>query len=223
MHRNHRWQWKRTRANRFGLRRGRLALITLALAAFFVLPSGISAAGAYETQVFEEDFSGELTDQWKPYGSPRPVIVDCPDCHEKAFKNNGDANYRSGAVTKETFDYSNFLVIEMDYRVSGYNTNGCWVGNTTGLLTDYNYHDSLSPGFSVVFSESWAGAMCRSGDREGVVGYSYLTASGGRESVSVNPMNDFIGDWHRFSIWIDESNHVRFLVDGRSSSMGRSR
>jgi len=39
----------------------------------------------------------------------------------------------------------------------------------------------------------------------------------------VNPMNDFIGDWHRFSIWIDESNHVRFLVDGRSSSMGRSR
>jgi len=86
MHRNHRRQWRRTRANRFGLRRGRLALITLALAAFFVLPSGLTAAGAYETQVFEEDFSGELTDQWKPYGSPRPVIVDCPDCHEKALK-----------------------------------------------------------------------------------------------------------------------------------------
>jgi len=73
--------------------------------------------------VFHEDWSrGIDTVRWKHYGRPRATVVDIAS--SRAMRNNGDASFPSGVVTRQNFSMNGGLALE--WTQSTPLTGGVW-------------------------------------------------------------------------------------------------
>ncbi|MBU0983807.1 MAG: T9SS type A sorting domain-containing protein [candidate division Zixibacteria bacterium] len=191
------------------MRRALTLLITLSLLIAF-------GSSALATELFHDDFSGVLTDNWTPFGSPLATIRTDIGLPAPCFDNNGDANYNSGAFTHQTFDYTNGLVIECDMYVPS-NPSGCWTSNRMAICSDLTYSSTSSPGYAVWFTHQYSGAACW-GDpdpkNEGELGAGIITETGEQEGFHVERENSYLDAWHRFRIEIGADRRVAFYIDG---------
>ncbi len=92
-------------------------------------------------QILFEDTFDEGLEKWGLFGSPRPTIRTDVGNPAPCFDNKGDANYDSGAFSKERFDYSNGLIIECDMSVKDARYNGCWVSAHFGIASKVHSSD----------------------------------------------------------------------------------
>ena len=165
--------------------------------------------------LFEEDFTNtDLNDFWTPFGSPLPFVETNAGNPSPCFDNNGDSNYNSGALTQQTFDYSNGLVIEADMYVTS-NPDGCWIEATLGLARTLDYGNTTWPGTSVGISYSYSGDLCW-GDpnKEGCMSMSIVKPDGEIETFYEEYYNDYLDSWHTYKIVIDSNQYVTFFIDG---------
>jgi hypothetical protein len=162
--------------------------------------------------ILYDDFSGNLTTNWTPYGSPRPFIRTDMGNPAPSFDNNGDPMYDSGAISKMTFDYSGGLIMEAD-MYSDSDPAGCWVGANFGILKNYDYNDSKSAGYAVAFNLGYSGQLCNS-KAGGVVSCLILKDDGTKEEHILAHYEGYQRAWHHFKIVIDPARHVHFYIDG---------
>ena len=170
--------------------------------------------GAQEV-LFQDDFSGTLTDNWIPFGSPAATIRADVGNPAPAFDNNGDANYGSGALSIQNYDYSNGLVIETDMYVPS-TPDGCWVNGSFGLASSMNYGSTTWPNWSVRFSYGYSGALCWADPDpkdEGELNCLIVKPDGEIESLHLEFFNDYLDAWHRFKIEIGVDLYVKFFID----------
>jgi len=74
----------------------------------------VTVGEAETTTLLTEDWSVGIDRQWRPFGEPRPRLVQTTD--GPVFDVNGDANYMSGAYSRERFDVRQGLGVEFRAR-----------------------------------------------------------------------------------------------------------
>jgi len=186
------------------MRRGILLAVIIGVVAICTL--------AGDEDLFE-DFSGDLIDQWQPYGSPSPGISETMGNPAPSMYPNGDGSYDSGAISRSTFSFAAGLVLEADFYViegSGFDP-----GISFGLQNPTNRGlDRVGPGsdYSVLIRYAWDST----GGWQGNLAYHALGADGTyMVSFWDTHINQYLNGWHRFRIEITPSGYVRFSIDGQ--------
>lgn len=188
--------------------------------------------------IFSEDFSGDLTEKWdlvifnsaggsdndappttrSDYGNPPPC-----------FDNKGDSWCGNAIFSKQTFDYSNGLIIECDMWVKDARYEGCWVTPNFGIARElpgdgyyrgdgvYVDNDHCDPKYVVSVHYPVYGPACWADpDKQGHAGiwYKMYNESGEVESYFEFPADEGLEEWHTFKIYIRPDRHVEFYRDG---------
>jgi len=189
--------------------------------------------------VFSEDFGGNLTEKWDivifnsaggsdnddppttrdDYGNPPPC-----------FDNKGDSWCGNAIFSKQTFDYSNGLIIECDMWVKDARYEGCWVSPSFGIARElpgdgyyrddgvYIDNDHCDQKCVVSIDYVVYGPACwMDPDKQGHAGiwYRIYNESGGVESYFEFPADEGIEKWHTFRIYIRPDRYVEFYKDGK--------
>jgi hypothetical protein len=194
-----------------GPRRSLISSIQLSLLLAVLMPSG-TAAGEV---LMEEDFSGPLRDGWILYGEPLPMRCDSAGLPAPCFDNNGDTMYDSGALSRDSWDYSEGLVLECDMYVTS-NERGAWIAGTLGLAVaeDVEYgQDGISPVmirlcYNYLGEANWACPHL-----QGQLLADITLPDGSKDEFELVHLNDYMDEWHRFRIVIEEDLTVSFYVD----------
>jgi hypothetical protein len=165
------------------------------------------------TVCFEDKFTN--LDNWILFGSPLPQLVNTTGNPSPCFDNNGDASYNSGAISKNTFDYSNGLTIETDMYVPA-NPNGCWMEGMFGIAKSTNIGSTTWPGALIHYEYRYSGSLCWADTDpkdEGLLIINILTEDGSGESYSIPNLNDYLNAWHRYKIEVHNDRRVSFYID----------
>lgn len=171
--------------------------------------------------VFEDDFSNGF-DKWRKYGSPEPVIHSTIKNKINVFDNNGDPNYNSGVISKETVNFSGALIIESEVYLDISNMGGCWAGPSIGLTRASN-PTTGSTGFSgnvgINMTMHYEGDACWATPAE-KRRHSYFNLyvyaeDGNYESPTVHSLSadDYVNSWHKLKIEVTPANYVKFYAD----------
>ena len=167
--------------------------------------------GTVRQKIYEEDFSGVFSDFWTPFGSPEGKITTSRGNPAPSFNNNGDENYASGAYTNQMFNYSSGMEIVVDMYVK--NTAGwqCWISGSFGLSQNPT---ASGRSFRTVvrMTYSYAGDVCNNTTR-GTLGTRVLLEDGSTERFREENLNDYLGEWHQYRIFIRPDRHVEFYID----------
>lgn len=115
----------------------------------FTMPvTNVMITANYTTQpstyLFEETF--ENLDRWTLWGSPAPLLDTANGYPAPSFNNHGDASYDSGAISQQTFDFSNGLIVEADAYQDRF---GVWQSFVIGLAKKGSYGSSDGASMSV--------------------------------------------------------------------------
>jgi hypothetical protein len=162
---------------------------------------------------FEDNFTN--LENWTLFGSPLPQLVTTTGNPSPCFDNNGDANYNSGAISNQTFDYSNGLTIETDMYVPA-NPNGCWMEGMFGIARSTNIGSTTWPGAIIHYEYRYSGSLCSADPNpkdEGLLIMNILTEDGLGESYSIPNLNDYLNAWHRYKIEVHNDRRVSFYID----------
>ena len=163
------------------------------------------------SQIFQDDFSGVLTDNWELYGEPLPVIRSGFGNPAPSFDNFGNGVYDSYAISKQKFDLSQGLVIECDIYVSSGDQHH---EGFIGIVRDESYGDGPWP-YSI------AGIDYRSQinlssllyvDSELRFYTQYHPDSVDLEFISTKPDPNLDG-WHNYKIVIKPDKYVDYIID----------
>lgn len=177
------------------------------------------------TLLLEDDFSGDLS-AWTLYGSPKPRIVASAFGRTGLFDNNGDSNYNSVAVSKNTVSSASGLRIEADVYIDLQDVTGCWLEPSIGLSQNAlsgggpGGGDATDPPTGVVFSIHYEGDACWQTPsqyrRHAWVGGAVDEFDGSRERIPTGTVSadQFLNGWHTMTINVAQDGIVHFLVDG---------
>jgi len=164
--------------------------------------------------------------QWYLFGNPSPSIETSLGNPSPCFNNNGDSNWHSGAYSKQTFDYSNGLVIESDLFVNDARFTGCWVSTVYGIASLIPSETSFGTVVGVYYSA--VGPACwiepeRQG--HGHLTYLLINESGQVESHDIlgGIADTNLGSWHHYKIVIRPDRYVEFYRDGILDYTSQSR
>jgi hypothetical protein len=177
-----------------------------------LLMAGGRASGGI---LLEEDFSGALQEGWILFGEPQPMLCDSEGLPAPSFDNNGDSMYDSGALSRGSWDYSDGLVLECDIYVTS-NERGAWISGVLGLAPVEDVvsgQDGISP-VIVRFCYNYCGeANWSCPHLQGQLSADLSLPDGSRDQFELVHLNDFLDDWHRFRIVIEEDMTVSFYLD----------
>ena len=164
--------------------------------------------------LFTEDFTGDLGENWLLFGDPLPVICDSMGMPPPSFDNNGDTMFSSGAISRNSFDFSGGLVLESDIYVTS-NPRGAWITASLGLdfirNRDYGI-DGMDPpllriGYSYAGEANW-----RAPHLQGIL-VAGLRGCGADDQLSLYHCNEFLDGWHRFRIELRPDMTALFYID----------
>ncbi len=164
--------------------------------------------------LLEDDFSGDLSENWVVFGDPIPYIDSTAGSPSPSFCNNGDSMYGSGVISREAFSVEGGLILEADIYLAC-SERGAWVHAAIGFVSP-DYIDGENPdermladiGFSYLGELNWLrphlGLVMRIGGR---------TEEGRfhREHVHADSL---LADWHRLTVELDEDGLLAWLLDG---------
>jgi len=173
----------------------RLALFILSI----ILISGISYA-------FQDDFNDGL-DKWTLYGSPSPHVLGSAEGRTGIYDNNGDSWCDSGIVSKEAFSYPNGFVLESDIFMRIMNPGQVFADAMFGLLrVEPAIQCNVQHGLVYRFSWDWG--------IHAQINGGFYAEDGTWEDFQLDVIDeDYIGDWHKFKVIVDENRYVKFYVD----------
>lgn len=164
--------------------------------------------------LFEEDFSGELSIKWTLFGDPLPVNSDSMGLPPPSFNNNGDNLYNSGAISRESFDYSGGLVLECDMYIPS-NERGAWISGIIGFGftredrgIDGVSQSDITLGYSYLGEANWLRPHL-----QGTLRTVCNLPDGSKEMFERYHFNQCLDSWHRYSIVIGSDMTVSFYVD----------
>jgi len=196
---------------RRGLTGRRAPLTVPALLALLAMPSR-AAPGRV---LFEDGFSEPLERNWILFGDPLPVRRDSIGLPPPCFDNNGGTMYDSGALSRESWDYSQGLVLECDMFVTS-NQRGAWIAGCLSFVLQ----DSISYGpdgldhYFIRLSYNYCGeANWSCPHLQGQMIATMFLPDGTREQKEYLHFNEYLDGWHRFRIAIDRDMFVSFFVD----------
>jgi len=188
-----------------------MTVIRLILLMMALPPSGIAIG---ET-LLEEDFSGPLQEGWILFGEPVPMLCDSAGLPAPCFDNNGDSMYDSGVLSRESWDYSEGLVLECDMFVTS-NERGAWISGLLGLAIADEVEcgqDGISPVLLRVCYSYLGEANWSCPHLQGQIAVDMSLPDGSRDQFELLHFNDYLDEWHRFRIVIEEDLRVSFYID----------
>lgn len=94
-------------------RAGRVAIVASA-GGFRETQEILTIGEAVQRILLDERWTGNLEPEWTPFGVPRPQLVPSP-MFGRAFLNNGDGSFFSGAYTTRAFATRDGLWVEADF------------------------------------------------------------------------------------------------------------
>ena len=175
--------------------------------------------------VFQDNFDN--LNNWTLYGNPSPQWVSSSQGRSGLFDNNGDPNYNSGAIGKQTFNISSGFVIESDVYLSFTDLSGCWNGAAIGLANPtYQSWGGYDP--TLYFTLFSNGDACwgsnSSSRRHALLMCQYPIDSGngwenfGYPDPNVSNPQIYIADqyangWHTLKIAVDPNRMPKFYID----------
>jgi hypothetical protein len=165
--------------------------------------------------LLEDDFSGDLSENWVLFGDPLPVICDSTGNPAPSFDNNGDTMFSSGAVSRNSFDYAEGLTLECDMYITS-NERGAWIGATLalGFIEEGEYNVDGIPSQEIMFTYIYCGeAEWGRPHLQGVLATMIYTPDGERDNIHRNHLNDYLDSWHRYRIVLEPDMTVSFFVD----------
>ncbi len=164
--------------------------------------------------LFEECFSGPLSRNWTLFGEPLPMICDSMGLPPPSFDNNGDTMYNSGAISRESFDYTGGLVLECDMYLTS-NERGAWIHGTLGWsYTPEGRGVDGATSFDIFLSYSYKGeADWWQPHLQGTLDARVRYPDGTQERHRRFRVNEYLDSWHNYRIVIEEDLRVAFLVD----------
>jgi len=200
------------------------AMVFLVALGFTCLLLGRQASGEV---LFEEDFSGDLSDWYlivynNPFGSEEdpPAVID-PSVGQPApsLNPNGNGWCGNGAYSQQTFDYSGGLIISWDMIVSeGYDWNWGMLGisdhqpNLSNPRGDGAYMDDGRCDPKYVVSVKLIDDADYNG-RPPHLHFNMTADDGTSEGLAIDPANEFCNDWIHYEIEITEEGRVNFYMD----------
>ncbi len=199
------------------LREGR-AWVTVDVAGLRRDSIQLTVASAKESFLLRESWAGGVRDNWIPFGDPSPLLVTSRD-GRRAFLNNGDGSYPSGAFTRSHWPARGGLGVEADVSVAL--TKGQWQvalldlvgGLDSALAGNWDFRSEGMPNTSALPRQT-----CGLGypDGEGALGKRRLSTGAGT-SVGHIPVDPAIGDgrWMRFRVQLFEDGRCGVALDGR--------
>ena len=169
--------------------------------------------------IFEDTFDNGLIN-WTPFGQPRPVVRTDMGNPQPCFDNQGDANYGSGAISTETFNYSEGVILESDIYVNDARYSGCWVTATFGIAASTLLTDTggIDPAIGMIYDA--IGPSCwMDPDKQGhgQTRYYIINESGMTESFTIlgGQADSDLSSWHTYRIYIRPDRIVEFYKDGK--------
>ena len=166
-----------------------------------------------------DGFDNDLSN-WILYGSPSPQWISSILGKSGVFDNNGDSNYNSGAISKQTFDVSQGFTLQSEVYLDFTNLYGCWDEVNLGIADQsYQYWGGFNPYISLCLVAQGYGCSGISAYK----GHTYLL--GGYYSsngwIPVGTSGDtftFNADaynkgWHVIKIVVDNTKIPRFYID----------
>ena len=147
-----------------------------------------------ELTVFEESF--DSLDNWTLWGSPVPVLDTSSGYPAPSFNNHGDGMYDSGAISKQTFDFSKGLTVEADAYQDRF---GVWQSFVIGLARKSSYGSSVGASMSVGI---------RSAHDRGDTTQCYVSYSA--TETEVFELYDPSTDWRHYRFVIRPDRRVEF-------------
>lgn len=176
------------------------------------LTAGSRASGGI---LLEEDFSGALQEGWILFGEPQPMPCDSEGLPSPSFDNNGDSMYDSGALSRGSWDYSEGLVLECDMYVTS-NERGAWISGVLGLAPVEDVvtgQDGITPVIVRLCYNYCGEANWSCPHLQGQLTADLSLPGGYRDQYELVHFNDFLDEWHRFRIVIEEDMTVSFYID----------
>ncbi|MBI2566301.1 MAG: hypothetical protein HYV63_04620 [Candidatus Schekmanbacteria bacterium] len=141
----------------------------------------------------------DTLDNWTLYGSPLPVQVASVFGRTNVFDNNGDPNYNSGAISKQTFDFRNGFSIEADVYLDFSDQTGCWAGAAIGIGNPTYQSWGGYDGYLWIDLDAW-GDACWS---EPATLWRHAYVVGG-----------YSGQGGSVAFWPDQANPTQYRADG---------
>lgn len=185
-----------------------------------VLALGFLVSSSVYGLTFTDSFSN--LDNWTVYGSPAPEQLASAQGRTGVFDNNGDATYKSGAISVQTFGLSGGFTIESDVYLDFSDTNGCYAEAAIGIanptVQGWGGYDPY-----IYFSISGMGHSCGT-IAASLRGHAYFfgsfaTASGAETfyptegSPTTFLADEYDNGWHKLKIVVNASSQIRFYMD----------
>lgn len=163
-----------------------------------------------------DDFSGNLYDNWFLFGDPLPVSCDTMGLPAPSFNNNGDSMFSSGAISRETYDYSEGLSLECDMYVTS-NERGAWISGilSLGFIEEGEYGpDGIDLPQEITFAYIYSGeADWGSPHLQGILYTTVLSPYEERDHIRRCHTNEYLDSWHKFKIVLEPDMTVSFYID----------
>jgi hypothetical protein len=178
--------------------------------------SFISLISLSQTIVFSDNFS-DLS-KWTLYGSPLPLNPATAKGRTGIFDNNGDSNYNSGAISKNTFLFAKNTKIVSEVYLDFSDLSGCWNSASIGIAnTEYKSWGGYDPylSFSLTANGDACWASPANTRRHAVFYAGYLSTTGqvnfGSDMLTV--ADNYMNKWVKLTIEIDDNGVPAFYAD----------
>jgi len=186
----------------------------------------ISFIDAEKEDTFSEAWAGNWTERWAPYGDPAPVVTVGPDS-VRAFWNNADASFTSGAYSRQEWSARDGLGVRVavsnDITTPGDQTLSLafagWMDPVA--LDEWNHKDDYVPGRSNDSRPEHCAIAYPNrnsvldGDVALQVGRGMFSAQSGRAVHT--------GEWHSVTVQIFPDGTCGVAVDGRAIARSTAR
>jgi hypothetical protein len=169
-----------------------------------------------QTLVFSDNFT-DLS-KWTLYGSPLPLNPATAKGRTGIFDNNGDSNYNSGAISKNTFLFAKNTKIVSEVYLDFSDLSGCWNSASIGIAnTEYKSWGGYDPylSFSLTANGDACWASPANTRRHAVFYAGYLSTTGqvnfGSDMLTV--ADNYMNKWVKLTIEIDDNGVPAFYAD----------
>jgi hypothetical protein len=177
------------------------------------------------TTLLEERWTGELSDNWVPFGVPSPVLTTGPD-RVPAFWHRGDSTFHSGVYSHRAFDASRGLGVE------------ALVSTPVDALQWQELVISLDPDLDDEALAAWdhrTGSPPKVGMKDSLCSIRYPGGDGflnlQRAGLSAASITHYVpvepklrsGDWYRVRIQIFPDGRCGIAIDGQPPWRAESR
>jgi hypothetical protein len=177
--------------------------------------------GSYDpisTIRLDEQWHDDSMPEWIPYGKPEPKVV--VSGGRRAFLNNGEGSFTSGAITKRTFDGRKGLTVDLE--VSALVTRPQWqnigVALREGVDTS-RARRSLGRNVDPAISGSAPCAVGIHGEDQVADGRIISFESGAASHSTPMSSSWLDGTWHTMRLDLLPDGRCGILLDGRPVAM----